>query len=452
MSDSNGYYDFEDKGPVREEEDREHFWKGLSLGLAVAAAVALVLTALNVRTSLQARKIRDLYAGQAQIQTPAASGEESGQSGQSEQSRRDEKIRLLEQYIDAYFYQSEEVDESERAEGLYRGLLESLEDPYSVYYSAEDYAALNSQLAGAYSGIGAYIGLNTESLVPMITGVFRESPAKEAGLDYGDCFYEVDGTNVTSMTTDQVASLVRGEAGTSVHLKMLRDGEFLEVDVVRQELDVPTVDWEMLEEEEGHIGYLQITQFTQTTADQFKKGLEELRDAGMEKMILDLRGNPGGTVPAVVAVAEELLPEGLVFYVEAKSPAAGEQEYTCPGADFDIPLVVLVNEYSASASEILSGAIQDAGVGTVMGTRTFGKGVVQTVFELEDGSGVKLTIGKYFTRGGQDINEKGITPDIVSELDRDLLEKDGTDSQLRDAVDFLNGKGAEEEMDAALAS
>ncbi|MGX8686425.1 MAG: hypothetical protein ACSW8K_01310, partial [bacterium] len=163
MSDSNGYYDFEDKGPVREEEDREHFWKGLSLGLAVAAAVALVLTALNVRTSLQARKIRDLYAGQAQIQTPAASGEESGQSGQSEQSRRDEKIRLLEQYIDAYFYQSEEVDESERAEGIYRGLLESLEDPYSVYYSAEDYAALNSQLAGAYSGIGAYIGLNTES-------------------------------------------------------------------------------------------------------------------------------------------------------------------------------------------------------------------------------------------------------------------------------------------------
>lgn len=445
MSDSNGYYDFEDGGPVRKEEEKEHFWKGLSLGLFIAALVALVLTAMNVRTSLQARKIRELYSPQAQIpdQEPAS---------QDVVSERDRKIRLLEQYIDAYYYQSEEVDESERAEGLYRGLLEALEDPYSVYYSAEEYAALNSQLEGSYSGIGAYIGIDEETRVPMITGVFRESPAKEAGLDNGDYFYEVDGTNVTSMTTDQVAAMVRGEAGTQVHLKMLRNGEFLEVDVERRELDVPTVDWSMLEEEEGRIGYLQITQFTQTTAEQFDKGLKELQDAGMEKMILDLRGNPGGTVDAVVKVAEKILPEGLVFYVDTKSPAAGRQEYACSGADFDIPLAVLVNSYSASASEILSGAIQDAGVGTVIGTQTFGKGVVQTVFELEDGSGLKLTIGKYFTRGGQDINEKGITPDIVSELDTELYQKEGTDSQLQEAVDFLNGKDAEEEMNAALAS
>lgn len=445
MSDSNSYYDFEDQGPRGREEKKEQFWKGLSIGLAAAAAVALVLTVMNIQTSLRAGKLRALYEEQAQAlaQSPA---------GTAKESERDKKIRLLEQYIDAYYYRSEEVGEGERAEGLYRGLLESLEDPYSVYYSAEDYAALNSQLEGSYSGIGAYIGIDEETRVPMITGVFRDSPAGEAGLDYGDSFYEVDGTNVTSMSTDQVAAMVRGEAGTTVHLKMLRDGEFLEVDVARRELDVPTVDWSMLEEEEGRIGYLQITQFTQTTADQFKKGLEELRDAGMEKMILDLRGNPGGTVSAVVDVAGEILPEGLVFYVEAKSPAAGEQEYTCPGADFDIPLVVLVNGYSASASEILSGAIQDAGAGTVMGTQTFGKGVVQTVFELEDGSGVKLTIGKYFTRGGQDINEKGITPDIVSELDEELYRKDGTDSQLRDAVDFLNGEDAGEELNAALAS
>jgi carboxyl-terminal processing protease len=285
----------------------------------------------------------------------------------------------------------------------------------------------------------------------MITGVFRESPAMAAGLDNGDIFCEVDGTNVTDSTTDEVAALVRGEAGTSVHLKMLRKGEFLEVDVERRELDVPTVEWSMLEKE-GQIGYMQITQFTQTTEPQFEKGLQELRDAGMEKMILDLRGNPGGTVTAVVGVARKILPKGLVFYVEAKSPAAGKEEYTCPGADFDIPLVVLVNGYSASASEILSGAIQDAGVGTVMGTQTFGKGVVQTVFELEDGSGVKLTIGKYFTRGGQDINEKGITPDVLSEYDPDLYEKEGTDSQLRDAVDYLNGKAAGKELNAAMAS
>lgn len=440
MSDSNSYYDFEDGGPRGREEKKEQFWKGLSIGLAVAAAVALILTVMNVQTSLKARQIRDYYEGQAQ------SGEDSG-----EESARDQKIRLLEQYIDAYYYKSEEVDQGERAEGLYRGLLEALEDPYSVYYSPEEFTALNSELSGSYSGIGAYIGMDPDTGAPMITGVFRESPAMAAGLDNGDIFYEVDGTNVTDSTTDEVAARVRGEAGTSVHLKMLRKGEFLEVDVERRELDVPTVEWSMLEEE-GQIGYMQITQFTQTTESQFEKGLQELRDAGMEKMILDLRGNPGGTVTAVVGVARKILPKGLVFYVEAKSPAAGKEEYTCPGADFDIPLVVLVNGYSASASEILSGAIQDAGVGTVMGTQTFGKGVVQTVFELEDGSGVKLTIGKYFTRGGQDINEKGITPDVLSEYDPDLYEKEGTDSQLRDAVDYLNGKAAGEELNAAMAS
>ena len=440
MSDSNSYYDFEDGGPRGREEKKEQFWKGLSIGLAVAAAVALILTVMNVQTSLKARQIRDYYEGQAQ------SGEDSG-----EESARDQKIRLLEQYIDAYYYKSEEVDQGERAEGLYRGLLEALEDPYSVYYSPEEFTALNSELSGSYSGIGAYIGMDPDTGAPMITGVFRESPAMAAGLDNGDIFYEVDGTNVTDSTTDEVAALVRGEAGTSVHLKMLRKGEFLEVDVERRELDVPTVEWSMLEKE-GQIGYMQITQFTQTTEPQFEKGLQELRDAGMEKMILDLRGNPGGTVTAVVGVARKILPKGLVFYVEAKSPAAGKEEYTCPGADFDIPLVVLVNGYSASASEILSGAIQDAGVGTVMGTQTFGKGVVQTVFELEDGSGVKLTIGKYFTRGGQDINEKGITPDVLSEYDPDLYEKEGTDSQLRDAVDYLNGKAAGKELNAAMAS
>ena len=442
MSDSNGYYDFEEQSPARQEEKKEQFWKGLALGLAVAAAVAVILTVMNVQTSLQARKIRDLYNEKQQEASSAAPGEESA---------RDRKIRLLEDYIDAYYYKSEEVDQEERAEGLYKGLLEALEDPYSVYYTPEEFAALNSELAGSYSGIGAYIGMDPDTGAPMITGVFRESPASEAGLANGDYFVEVDGTNVTNMSTDQVASLVRGEADTKVHLKMLRDGDFLEVDVTRRELDVPTVEWSMLEEE-GKIGYMQITQFTQTTAEQFKKGLQELEDAGMEKMILDLRGNPGGTVSAVVGVAGEILPRGLVFYVEAKDPSTGEQEYTCPGADFDIPLAVLVNGYSASASEILLGAIQDAGAGTVMGTQTFGKGVVQTVFELEDGSGVKLTIGKYFTRGGQDINEKGITPDILSELDADLYEKEGIDSQLRDAVDFLNGKVEEEELNAAMAS
>ena len=424
MSDSNHYYDLEEKESPRKAEEKEGFYRGLTIGLIVAALVALLLTALNVRTVLRAGQLQEANA--QGLSAPAATDTDAA---------REEKIRLLEQYIDSYYYKSEEVSEEERSTGLYKGLLESLEDPYSEYYTAEEYAAFNSEMSGSFSGIGAYIGMDPENGAPMITGVFNESPASKAGLQNGDYFYEVDGVDVYSMSTEEVASRVRGEAGTSVHLKMLRNGDFLEVDVVRQELDVPTVTWEMLED--GKTGLLGISQFSNTTADQFTRALEELKADGMERMILDLRGNPGGTVYAVVGVADQILPKGLVFYMESKEK--GRLDYECKGADFDYPLVVLVNGYTASASEILSGAIQDAGIGTIMGTQTFGKGVVQTVYSLQDGSGMKLTIGKYFTRGGQDINEKGITPDILTELDEELYTRDKTDSQLRDALDYLNG-------------
>ena len=200
MSDSNSYYDFEDGGPRGREEKKEQFWKGLSLGLAVAAAAALILTVMNVQTALQARKIRDLYNEKLQEVSSAAPGEEGD---------RDQKIRLLEEYIDTYYYKSEEVTESLRSEGIYKGLVEALKDPYSVYYTAEDYAALGSELAGAYSGIGAYIGMDPDTGAPMITGVFRDSPAIEAGLDNGDYFIEVDGTDVSDKSTEEVAALVR---------------------------------------------------------------------------------------------------------------------------------------------------------------------------------------------------------------------------------------------------
>ena len=438
MSDSNSYYDLEEQSSPRRQEEKESFYRGLTIGLITAALVAVLLTALNVRTILQARRIQEAYS-----QGPAHTVTEA------DVDSREDKLRLLEEYVDTYYYKSEEVSEEDRSNGIYKGLLQSLGDPYSVYYSADAYKALNEQLAGSFSGIGAYIGLDPDSGAPMIMGVFDDCPAKKAGLDNGDCFYEVDGTNVTSMSTEEVVALVRGEAGTSVHLKMVRDGEYLEVDVTRELLDVPTVAWLMLEDEKT--GYIQITQFSNTTSRQFAKGLEELKSSGMERMILDLRDNPGGTVSSVLGVAEQILPKGLVFYMESKTD--GRLEYDCKGAGFDCPLVVLVNSYTASASEILSGAVQDAGIGTVMGTRTFGKGVVQTVFDLPDASGLKLTVGKYFTRGGQDINEKGITPDIECGLDMDLLEKEGTDSQLRDALDYLNGsyEAPEDRQDAALA-
>ena len=183
------------------------------------------------------------------------------------------------------------------------------------------------------------------------------------------------------------------------------------------------------------IGYLQISEFYNVTPGQFDQALAELRDQGAKGLIIDLRGNPGGTVTAVTEIAGRMLPEGLVFYMEEKD--GKRTEYTCRGADFDMPLVVLVDGYSASASEILSGAIQDAGIGTIVGTQTFGKGIVQNIYPLDDGTAIKLTVAKYFTRNGQDIHKVGITPDVVVEFDSEAYQKDETDNQKDKAVEIL---------------
>ena len=185
------------------------------------------------------------------------------------------------------------------------------------------------------------------------------------------------------------------------------------------------------------IGYLQITEFDDVTIEQFNENFNSLKEQGMKGLIIDLRGNPGGSVTTVCAVAEQLLPEGLIFYMEDKN---GERtEYTCKGADFDLPLVVLVNEYSASASEILSGAIKDAGIGKLVGKKTYGKGIVQNVIGLEDGSAIKITIANYYTRNGNDIHLKGIEPDVEVELDSDAYLEDKTDTQLDKAIEVLKG-------------
>ena len=215
-------------------------------------------------------------------------------------------------------------------------------------------------------------------------------------------------------------------------ITLIRNGEEIESEFTRAQVSTPTVDSEMLEE---GIGYLQITEFDEVTTQQFKENLASLKEQGLEGLIIDLRGNPGGNVTTVCAVAEELLPEGLIFYMEDRN---GERtEYKCQGADWDTPLVILVNEYSASASEILSGAVKDSGIGKIVGKKTYGKGVVQNLIPLEDGSAIKITIANYYTRGGNDINLKGVEPDVEVDLDTDAYLEDQTDTQLDKAVEVL---------------
>lgn len=342
------------------------------------------------------------------------------------------KLKLLEQCIYDYYYEPDDVSPEKLETGMYKGLMNSLGDPYTEYYTAEEYSSLMEETTGIYKGIGAYIGLDNATNAPVFTSIMPGTPAEKAGLRAGDIICEVNGTDTLTMDTADVASLVKGEEGTDVEIRVMRDGKYIMVTATRATINVPTVTSRMLSD---NIAYIQITEFDDVTPAQFEENLAQMKREGMTSLILDLRNNPGGTVTAVTQIASGLLPEGLVFYMQDKD--GRKEEYKCPGADFDYPVVVLVNEYSASAAEILSGAIQDAGIGKLVGTQTYGKGIVQNLYPLGDGSALKITIADYYTRGGRNIHKVGIEPDYVVELDAEQYEKDETDTQLEKAREIL---------------
>lgn len=349
-----------------------------------------------------------------------------------------QKIKLLESVIDEAFYYDDNVTVENLQEGVYKGLVAALGDPYSEYYTKEELEGVMNDNRGISYGIGAYISLNKQWNMAMINGVMEESPAQEAGLKEGDVIIEVDGESTQGMSVTQVVSLVKGREGTTVHLTIYREGEtdYLEIDALRGKLiEATTVDSGMLEGTD-HIGYLRIREFDGVTVDQYTEAMAVLKAEGIKALVLDLRSNPGGDVNAVVEIARKILPEGMIVYTEDKY--GNRKEYTCDGkTEFDLPLAVLVNEYSASASEILAGAIQDYEKGALIGTTTYGKGIVQQIQRLEDGTAIKLTISAYYTPLGRNIHGIGITPDIELEYDNDAYEAEGIDNQLEKAIEIL---------------
>lgn len=351
-----------------------------------------------------------------------------------------QKIKTVEDVIDKYYY-GEEVTSEELQEGIYKGMVEALDDPYSEYYSKEELEEVMESNQGISYGIGAYISLSPTMELPMISGVMEGAPAEEAGLREGDIIYEVDGESTQGYSLTKVVSMVKGEENTPVVLTIYREGEpeFLEIKAVRGKLiEVETVQSTMLEDTNS-IGYLQIREFDTVTIDQFNEEMAELKASGMKGLVLDLRSNPGGDLTAVTEVARRILPKGMITYTEDKY--GNRKEYTCDGEyELQIPMVVLVNEYSASASELLAGAIKDHNKGTILGTTTFGKGIVQRITQLEDGTAVKLTVSSYFTPSGVNIHGTGIVPDIELEYDYELAEKEGIDNQVEKAIEILEGK------------
>lgn len=328
-----------------------------------------------------------------------------------------QKLNYLEELIDEEYL--DEKDESSLREGLYAGLLAGLKDPYSTYYTAEQYKELNTSNEGSYVGIGAVLQKDDTGGAKIIQ-LYEGGPGEQAGLKKGDVIKAVDGADVTDKETSDIASMVRDSEKASVTLTIQRENEekTRDVKVEIRDVEIQTVSHEMLS---GDTGYIRISEFSEVTSEQYKKAFADLKDQGMKKLVVDLRDNPGGLLTAVCGVLRQILPEGLIVYTEDKN--GKREEETCDGKNkLDMPLAVLVNGNSASASEIFAGAVKDYGIGTIVGTTTYGKGVVQTIQPLTDGSAVKITIAKYFTPKGNDINKKGITPDVEAELSGDITD------------------------------
>ena len=348
-----------------------------------------------------------------------------------------DKLEGLNELIDQYYI--EDVNDGDLVDGIYKGYVAGIGDPYSNYYTKEEYNALKESSSGIYFGIGASVSQDVKTGIITIVKPFVSSPAYEVGLLPGDVLYKVDNEEVTGEDLTEVVSKIKGPEGSSAELTIIREGNTkeLEFSVPRRQIEVPTIEYTMLEDQ---IGYISISEFDEVTVDQFKNAIDDLDNQGQRGLIVDVRNNPGGLLDSVSKMLDRLLPEGLIVYTEDKY--GNREEITSDGKEFfDKPMIVLTNGNSASASEIFAGAVQDYEIGKIVGTTTFGKGIVQSIFPLNDETAVKVTVSKYFTPKGRDIHEVGIAPDVEVELNEELkqqvvIEKE-EDNQLQTGIEVL---------------
>ena len=398
------------------------FIGGLLAGVIVTSLV--VIAGYFVGQGMTGGDLSDLNIGSTPVMTGETDGIVDGEFLQ--------KVGTIEALIDQLYY-LDEVDKDVLREGAYEGIVAALGDIYSVYYTPEEAEAIFQETEGIYYGIGAYVQMDTVTGYVKITGTIKNTPAEEAGLMAGDILYMVNGEDMAGLDTTQVVALIKGEEGTKVHLTLVRDNEYVEVDVERRKIETPAVEYRMLDD---RMGYVQLIEFNDVSVNQFAEALDFLEEEQAEGLILDLRGNPGGNLDAVVSIADMLLGEGLILSIEDKY-GNGEEYRSDAEEELDLPMVVLVDMNSASAAEVLSGALKDHHKATLVGTTTFGKGIVQSIRTLRDGSAVKLTVSAYYTPSGTNIHEIGIEPDVIVEFDGEVYQADEYDNQLEKAKEVL---------------
>lgn len=403
--------------------ERKSFILGVVTGaliIALCGAVTFLITSLR-------------HSGKSNaIKVTASKGEEKTIVNESSIS----KLQALEETIETYYL--DEVDTQTLLDGMYSGLLGSLKDPYSVYYTAEQLTELYEKTQGVYYGIGAYVSIDNDLKYPYISKLIEGTPAAASELQPDDLIYEVEGESTYGMDLSSVVSMIKGAEGTEVHITAARNSgagyDYIDVTIVRAKINSPTVSYEMFD---NGIAHIEIVEFDDVTTDQFIEALAMAKGSDMKGLILDLRGNPGGNLSTVVEIAGQFLPKGdLIVYTEDKY-GNRENYYSQSDSTIDVPLIVLVDANSASASEILAGAIKDYGIGTLVGTTTFGKGIVQRIMTLTDGSAIKLTISKYYTPNGYNIHKIGIDPDVEVPFDNQAYREDRSDNQLEEALRMM---------------
>lgn len=402
--------------PTRKKKS-QGFASGMIIG-AVSAFMAVILLILSVAAVCIAKGYIHIGVnGDVYIQSDAVT--DSDGIG----SEVEGKLNAIDSVLESFYFG--DVDDETAKDNIYKAYLSSYGDKYTMYYTADEYKALKESTNGKFYGIGAVCQLSGEGGV-LLVDVYDNGAGYQAGLRSGDRVVNVDGRDITGMELSSAVALIKGDKGTSVTLEVIRGTERLTFSAVRDAVEAKTVSYTLLD---NNIGYLSISQFEEVTTKQFKAAVEDLQSQGMKGLVIDIRNNPGGLLDTVVGMLKYMLPDGLIVYTEDKQ--GNRKEYKGQDNDeFNLPLAVIVNGNSASASEIFAGAIQDYGKGTIIGTQTYGKGIVQTVKPLTDGSALKFTIAKYFTPKGQDIHGKGVTPDMVVEYDTDA----DVDTQLDAAI------------------
>lgn len=355
----------------------------------------------------------------------------------------EDKVNNLTSYIDTFYLDADKVKKEDLQNGMYKGLMNSIDDKYAQYYTPDEYNDFQETNNGQYGGIGAYVSQNSDTGDIVIVNPFDGAPAKEAGIKPGDIIVDIDGTSVVGMELSDAVTLMKGEPDTDVSVKVLRDDEYIDVNITRKVVDVPTVKHEIIEN--GDIGYIYVSGFDKVTSTQFRQALDDIEAKNAKALIVDIRDNGGGMLDVVVDMLDRLLPEGLLVYTETNQ-GRDEEYYSTNEELYDKPMAVLINGYSASASEVFAGAVQDYKAGTIIGTTSYGKGIVQSIFSLNkdgDGSAIKLTTARYYTPNGRNIHGIGITPDITVEYNDELVEeRDGLyyDNQMLMAISVLKNE------------